>query len=249
MQRDWISGPPDRDRMTVSTDSERLKRAAAEAALTLVRSDMVLGLGTGSTIRHLLELLGEAIRSGRLARIVGVPTSEQTRSRARDAGIELVEFGAGVAPDLTIDGADEVSPSLDLIKGMGGALLREKMVAQASDRLVIIVDERKIVERLGTISPLPVEVAAWGMHAHVGFLETLGALVSIREDATGRVVLSDNGNAFFDCRFPEGIDDPAALEGRLARRSGIVDTGLFLGMADEVLIASDAGVRTMTRGG
>jgi ribose 5-phosphate isomerase A len=210
---------------------------------------MVLGLGTGSTIRHLLELLGEAIRSGRLARIVGVPTSEQTRSRARDAGIELVEFGAGVAPDLTIDGADEVSPSLDLIKGMGGALLREKMVAQASHRLVIIVDERKIVERLGTISPLPVEVVAWGMHAHIGFLETLGALVSIREDATGQVVLSDNGNAFFDCRFPEGIDDPAALEVRLARRAGIVDTGLFLGMADEVLIASDAGVRTMTRGG
>jgi ribose 5-phosphate isomerase A len=235
--------------MTVSTDPERLKRAAAEAALTLVRSDMVLGLGTGSTIRHLLELLGEAIRSGTLTRIVGVPTSEQTRSRARDAGIELVEFGAGVAPDLTIDGADEVSPSLDLIKGMGGALLREKMVAQASHRLVIIVDERKIVERLGTISPLPVEVVAWGMHAHIGFLETLGALVSIREDATGQVVLSDNGNAFFDCRFPEGIDDPAALEVRLARRAGIVDTGLFLGMADEVLIASDAGVRTMTRGG
>jgi ribose 5-phosphate isomerase A len=235
--------------MTVSADPERLKRAAAESALTLVRSDMVLGLGTGSTIRHLLELLGEAIRSGRLARVVGVPTSEQTRSRARDAGIELVEFGAGVAPDLTIDGADEVSPSLDLIKGMGGALLREKMVAQASDRLVIIVDERKIVERLGTVSPLPVEVVGWGMHAHIGFLETLGALVSIREDATGGVVLSDNGNAFFDCRFPEGIDDPAELDRRLARRAGIVDTGLFLGMADEVLIASDAGVRTMTRGG
>ena len=208
---------------------------------------MVLGLGTGSTVRHLLDMLGEAVRSGRLRDIVAVPTSVQTELRAEEVGIELIGLGDRAAVDLTIDGADEVSPELDLIKGMGGALLREKMVAQASERVVIIAEASKVVDRLGTLSPLPVEVVEWGMDAHVQFLEELGATVAVRRSAEGSPVRSDNGNFFLDCRFPEGIADTRDLEAGLAARSGIVESGLFLGIAHEALIASEDGVRTMQR--
>ncbi len=231
----------------VSADPEDLKRASARAALSFVESGMVLGLGTGSTVRHLLELLGAALRSGALSDIVGVPTSLQTEARAREEGIDLVELGRGGFPDLTIDGADEVSPELDLVKGMGGALLREKMVAQASRRVVIIADRGKLVDRLGTRSPLPVEVIEWGLRSHVAFLESEGAAVSVRSSAEGVPVRSDNGNLFLDCRFPSGIPDPRGLELALSSRAGIVGSGLFLGIADVAVIASEEGVRTMTR--
>ena len=225
-----------------------LKRAAAKVALSYVRSGMVLGLGTGSTVRHLLDMLGEAVRSGRLRDIIAVPTSVQTEVRAEEVGIELMGLGDHAALDLTIDGADEVSPELDLLKGMGGALLREKMVAQASERVVIIADASKVVERLGTVSPLPVEVVEWGMDAHVHFLEELGATVALRRSGEGAPVRSDNGNFFLDCRFPDGIADTRDLEAGLAARAGIVESGLFLGIAHEVLIASEEGVRSMQRG-
>ena len=228
-------------------DRDGLKRAAAEAALSYVRSGMALGLGTGSTVRHLLDLLGEAVRSGRLSDIVAVPTSVQTEVQAEEVGIALVQLGRHATLDLTIDGADEVSPELDLIKGMGGALLREKMVAQASERVVIIADESKVVERLGTVSPLPVEVVEWGMDAHVHFLEQLGATVSLRTSGEGSPVRSDNGNFFLDCRFPDGIADPSGVEAGLAARSGIVESGLFLGLAHEALIATREGVRALRR--
>jgi ribose 5-phosphate isomerase A len=231
----------------LSSDRDELKRAAAEVALSYVRSGMALGLGTGSTVRHLLDLLGEAVRSGRLRDVVAVPTSVQTEVRAQEVGIELVGLGDRAALDLTIDGADEVSPELDLIKGMGGALLREKMVAQASERVVIIADASKVVDRLGTISPLPVEVVGWGMDAHVHFLEELGATVAVRRSGEGSPIRSDNGNFFLDCRFPDGIADARGLEARLAARSGIVESGLFLGIAHEALIASEGGVRTIQR--
>lgn len=231
----------------MGSSPEELKRAAAEAALGFVESDMVLGLGTGSTVRHLLDLLGDAVRAGTLTGIVGVPTSIQTDTRAREVGIDLMGLGDGRSPHLTIDGADEVSPMLDLIKGMGGALLREKMVAQASDRLVIIADSSKLVQRLGSLSPLPIEIVEWGMKSHVAFMEELGAAVSVRTAADGSTVRSDNGNLFLDCRFPGGIDDPADLDAKLAGRAGIVDSGFFLGMADAVVVASESGVSTMTR--
>lgn len=225
---------------------EELKRDAAAVALESVESGMVLGLGTGSTVRHFVDLLAQALDGGRLQDIVGVPTSVQTQVQATGLGIPLVDLAAHETLDLTVDGADEIGPGLDLIKGLGGALLREKMVAQASNRLLIISDDTKRVERLGTRSPLPVEVVDWALGAHRRFLESTGAAVTLR--MTGDTpTRSDNGNVFLDCRYPEGIDDLAGLEHALAYRAGIVDSGLFLGMAYAAVIASPAGVETIGR--
>jgi ribose 5-phosphate isomerase A len=224
---------------------DELKHAAAAEALTSVRSGMVLGLGTGSTVRHFVDLLGEALRSGALSDIVGVPTSVRTEMQAIDVGIPLVALGAREVIDLTVDGADEISPELDLIKGLGGALLREKMVAQASRRLVIISDDTKLVTLLGERTPLPVEVVDWALDAQTRFLSATGAQVDLRLDPDGSPVRSDNGNVFLDCRYPDGIPDVAALDERLAHRAGVVDSGLFLGMAAEAVIASPTGVRTL----
>jgi ribose 5-phosphate isomerase A len=228
-------------------DAEALKRRAAEAAFTRVRSGMVLGLGTGSTVAHLLDLLGAALASGELEEIVGVPTSVQTQEQARRLGIPLIGLHERPRIDLTIDGADEVSPDLDLIKGAGGALLREKMVAQASERLLIIADGGKVVRRLGTASPLPVEVVSWGWEVHVAFLRDWGAVATLRTAPDGGPARSDNGQLFLDCRFEGGIEDPYALDRALSQRAGIVETGLFLGLADEALIASAGGVETMRK--
>lgn len=221
---------------------DTLKRKAAEAAFALVRSDMVLGLGTGSTVAHLLDLLGQALRSGDLGGIVAVPTSVRTETRARELGIELIGLAERPSLDLTIDGADEVSPRLELIKGGGGALLREKMVAQASERLVIIADSAKAVARLGTTFPLPLEVVRWGWEAHVTFMRDWGAEAVLRTASDGSPAESDNGQLLLDCHFPDGIPDPGALEAALAGRAGVVETGLFLGLADEALIADEHGV-------
>jgi ribose 5-phosphate isomerase A len=227
---------------------EELKRKAAEVALESVESGMVLGLGTGSTVRHLVELLGRALDTGALTDIVGVPTSIQTEAQARDLQIPLIGLGDRDELDLTIDGADEVSPELDLIKGLGGALLREKMVAQASRRLLIISDDTKLVDRLGLRAPLPVEVVDWALDAQSQFLESTGAAVSLRLTTDGTPVKSDNGNVFLDCSFSDGIADPRALEETLAFRAGVVDSGLFLDMADLAVIAAPSGIRTLRRG-
>ncbi len=224
-----------------------LKRNAAEAALTSVQSGMVLGLGTGSTVRHFVDLLGAAIGNGSLTDIVGVPTSLQTEAQARALEIPLVDLGDRDSLDLTIDGADEIDPSLDLIKGLGAALLREKMVAQASKRLIIISDDSKLVDRLGTRAPLPVEVVDWAVGAQKRFLESTGAIVTLRTASDGSTVHSDNGNVFLDCAFENGIDEPVELERTLLYRAGVVGTGLFLGMADEAVIAQPSGVRIMKR--
>lgn len=240
-----VPGPLDPTRPRLTRDD--LKLAAARTALTAVESGMAIGLGTGSTVRHLVELIGDALDAGSLDDIVAVPTSVQTERQARSRGIALAELGESPPLDITIDGADEVSPDLDLIKGLGGALLREKMVAQASRRLVIICDETKLVERLGTKAPLPVEVVDWATGHQARFLESLGAQVSLRIDDDDAPVKSDNGNVFLDCTFPDGIADPAGLERTLLYRAGIVDTGLFLGMTDEVVVASADGTRTLRR--
>lgn len=207
---------------------------------------MALGLGTGSTVRHLVDLLGQALREGTLADVVGVPTSVQTERQAMDVGIPLISLGSGVELDLTIDGADEIAPGLDLIKGLGAALLREKMVAQASRRLIIISDDSKLVSRLGSRAPLPVEVVDWSVESTEGFIRDTGAEVVLRVVSDGAVVRSDNGNVFLDAHYPNGIGDASALQRRLVDRAGIVDTGLFLGMAEAAVIASMDGVFTLT---
>ena len=227
--------------------AEELKRDAAERALTYVRSGMVLGLGTGSTVAHFIEALGEALASGALRGIQAVPSSERTTREAEAVGVPLVDLADHPVLALTVDGTDEVTEDLDLVKGMGGALLREKMIAQASQRFVVIADERKVVPRLGTVSPLPVEVVPWGVGAQLRLLESEGAEVAVRSGPRGAPYVSDNGNLILDCRFPEGIADPYGLDDRLRRRAGVVETGLFLGMADEAIIASSEGVQVMWR--
>jgi len=228
-------------------DTEALKRLAATQALTEVHDGMVLGLGTGSTVAHFLQALGVALEQGTLAGVVGVPSSIRTGREARSLGIPLATLAEHPVLDLTVDGADEVTPELDLIKGMGGALLREKIVAQASRRFIMIGDEGKAVTRLGTLSPLPVEVVDWGWSGHVAYLEALGAEVSVRKSDDGFPLKSDNGNLILHCRFPDGIDDPARLDGELHARAGMVETGFFLGMAHQAILAGADGVRVLRR--
>lgn len=236
---------PREDHAPVNADA--LKRAAAEVALESVESGMVLGLGTGSTVWHFVDLLGSALQSGALSNVVGVPTSVRTRIQAEEMGIPLVGLSDRPALDLTVDGADEIAPDLDLIKGLGAALLREKMVAQASRRLLIISDDSKLVDRLGARGPLPVEVVDWAVGAQIRFLKATGATVALRVAADGEPIRSDNGNVFLDCRYPDGITDPQGLERTLLYRAGIVDTGLFLAMADEAIVAGSGGVRRLKR--
>jgi ribose 5-phosphate isomerase A len=231
----------------MTSDREALKRQAAERALEHVRDGMVLGLGTGSTMRHLLELLAERRRAGALGRITGVPTSRETAERARALGIPLATLEQEPRLDLALDGADEIDPRLDLIKGLGGALLWEKIVACAADRLVIIADESKLVNRLGERAPVPVEVVPFGWTTHLARLDRLGANAVLRTDAAGQPFVTDGGHYILDCRFEGGIPDPAALEAELCRMPGVVETGLFLGMAQAAVVAGEGGVRMIER--
>jgi ribose 5-phosphate isomerase A len=220
-----------------------LKRAAAEAAAELVQDGMVVGLGTGSTAAYAVEALARRRRQG--LRFVGIPTSERTAVQATAADIPLTSFAEHRQIDLTIDGADEVERgTLNLIKGLGGALLREKIVAAASRRLVIIVDGAKLVDRLGTRGPVPVEVVAFGLEATRAALEVLGASARLRLSPAGEPFVTDSGNRILDCRFGP-IADPARLEERIGRVVGVVESGLFISRADPVLVADAAGVHRL----
>lgn len=223
--------------------SDRLKRDAAEASLADVRDGMVLGLGTGSTAALMVDALGRRVREG--LRIVGIPTSERTAEQARGLGIPLTDFAAHPAIDLTIDGADEVhTGTLDLVKGLGGALLREKIVAAASARMTVIVDGSKLVPALGRVR-VPVEVTPFGWHATARHLRQAGADPVLRggEAAPFR---TDGGNLILDCAFG-AIADPAALETRIGMIPGVVESGLFIGLATKVIAATDGGIRTLER--
>ena len=227
---------------------QEMKRAAAAHAARRLHDDMVVGLGSGSTAALFLESLGARLHGGRLRNVVGVATSLETASAAAILKIPVTTLRRGMSIDLTVDGADEVDPRLDLVKGLGGALMREKMVAQASVRLLIVVDEKKIVDRLGTRSPVPVEVVPFGWSAQSAFIESLGARAALRtREGTSEPFVTDNGNYVLDCFFEEGIDDPSRLDALLHERAGIVETGLFLGMADEIVIGGEKGVRSLTR--
>ena len=228
---------------TADIDRDALKRAAAEAAVQLVEEGMVVGLGTGSTAAFAIEALARRYREG--LHFVGIPTSERTASLAAAADLPLTSFREHRQIDLTIDGADEVERgTLNLIKGLGGALLREKIVAAASRRLAIIVDGTKLVDRLGMRAPVPVEVVAFGLEATRTALEVLGASVRLRVLPSGEPFITDSGNRILDCRFGT-IADPARLEERIRRVVGVVESGLFISRADPVFVADEAGVHRL----
>jgi ribose 5-phosphate isomerase A len=222
---------------------DALKRAAAEAAVELVRDGMIVGLGTGSTAAFAVEALARRHRQG--LSFLGIPTSERTAAQAKAAGIPLTSFAEHRQIDLTIDGADEVERgTLNLIKGLGGALLREKIVAAASQRLAIIVDGAKLVDRLGTHSPVPVEVVTFGLEPTQTALEVLGASVRLRLSPSGVPFVTDSGNRILDCSFGP-IAEPARLEGHIRRVIGVVESGLFISRADPVFVADAAGVHRL----
>ncbi|CAN5710089.1 ribose-5-phosphate isomerase RpiA [soil metagenome] len=228
------------------SDRAAQKRAAAAHAVGLIESGMRVGLGTGSTAWHVVDLLAAKLRDGDLNGIVAVPTSRATEDQARALGIPLSTLDETTSLDLTIDGTDEVDPALDLIKGLGGALLWEKIVARASDRLVIVADDSKEVPRLGARAPLPVEVVPFGWRTHVDAFAAAGARPVLRADGDAPFV-TDGGHYIIDLHFTDGISDAAALEATLRARAGIVETGLFIGMADAVMVATADGVRVRER--
>lgn len=228
-------------------EATRLKQRAAEAAVEFVESGMVVGLGHGSTASFAVVRIAQLLSDGRLANILGVACSGGVEQQARQLGIPLTTLDRHPVVDLTIDGADEVDPQLDLIKGGGGALLREKIVARASRREIIVVDESKLSPTLGTHWPVPVEVVALDWQAQVAYVESLGARPVLRRNSDGTPFQTDQGNLILDCHFGP-IEDPAALAARLSERAGILEHGLFLGLATDVIVASPRSVRRMKRG-
>ncbi len=224
------------------------KRQAAERAVALVEDGMKLGLGTGSTARLVLEALAARREGGELRHVVGVPTSSDTRARAAELGIPLSTLDDTPRLDLTLDGADEVDPALDLIKGLGGALLWEKIVASASDRLVIVVDDSKLVQRLGSRSPLPVEVVPFGWRTLLPEIREIGADPTLRQRDDGQPFRTDGGHFILDCRFDAGLDGPV-VEREIRSLTGVVETGLFINMADTVVVGGPEGTRLLQRGG
>jgi len=233
------------DASVTDADRDALKRAAAEAAVELVEDGMVVGLGTGSTAAFAVEAL--ARRHGQGLRFVGIATSQRTAAQAAAAGIPLTSFAEHRQIDLTIDGADEVERgTLNLIKGLGGALLREKIVANASRRLAIIVDGAKLVDRLGMHAPVPVEVVAFGLEATQAALEALGASARLRLSLAHEPFVTDSGNNILDCSFGP-IANPAGLEERIGHIVGVVESGLFIGRAGPVFVADAAGVHRLER--
>ncbi|HSO96025.1 MAG TPA: ribose-5-phosphate isomerase RpiA [Acidimicrobiia bacterium] len=223
------------------------KQAAAEAAVTEVRSGMAVGLGTGSTAIFATRRIGALLQQGDLHELVAFATSEDTRREAERLGIPMLSEDLPRSLDVTIDGADEVDPDLNLIKGGGGAQLREKVVAQASQRELIVVDETKISPRLGTRHVLPVEVLTFAWSSQARYLESLGATtVTVRVGSNGDRFRTDQGNLVLDCDFGP-IDDAPGLAALLDDRAGIVGHGLFLGLTSAVVVGGPDGVRWLTQ--
>ena len=229
--------------------ADEWKRQAAARALEDVRDGMRLGLGTGSTAKYFVELLGERVRDG--LRVIGVPTSEATRVLAQACGVPLTTLDAIDRLDLTVDGADEIDARLDLIKGGGGALLREKIVASASDRMIVIADESKLVERLGRF-PLPIEVVAFGLSATRRVVEAvmakagLAGALEMRKAPGGLVFVTDSGHCILDAHLGS-IPDAPALARRLGEIPGVAEHGLFIGLARTSILAGAAALRVIER--
>jgi ribose 5-phosphate isomerase A len=226
------------------SDTVEMKRLAGEEAAGQVRDGMIVGLGTGSTVHYTVMRLGEMVREG--LNITGIPTSKATERLATEQGIKLGTLAEHPSIDITIDGADEVDPQLNLIKGMGGALLREKVVASVSEKMIVVVDDSKLVETLGTKSPLPVEVVPFALSPCLAELGKLCDETVVRT-VGGQAYVTDNGNNIVDCRF-SGIPEPRVLENKLMGIPGVVENGLFLGLATLAVVGTPGGVsiRRMT---
>jgi ribose 5-phosphate isomerase A len=246
-QRDWVgeNGVIMSD-AALTDPAARLKQAAAEHAVQYVESGMKVGLGTGSTAIFATRRIGEMLRAGELRDIVAFATSKATAQEAVRLGIPLMPEELPENLDVTIDGADEVDPDMNLIKGGGGALLREKIVAQASRREIIVVDETKPSPRLGTRWPVPVEVLPFGWLAQARFVESLGARYAIRENRDGTRFVTDSGNMILDCSFGP-IGDAPRLAAALSARAGIVEHGLFIDLATDLIVAGASGVQHRAR--
>ena len=227
----------------VQSIHEPEKQAAARAAVQLIESGSVVGLGSGSTATYAIRFLAERVRSG--LKIVGVPTSQATKSLAEQLGIPLTTLEENSVIDIDIDGADEIDPQLNLIKGGGGALLREKVIASASKHFIVVAESTKLVPHLGKF-PLPVEVIPFAEPLIKARIEALGAQVSLREYAYGNPYVTDEGHHILDCNFGE-IADPAGLDARLHAIPGVVEHGLFIGMAAMGFIGKDGGVVQVKR--
>jgi ribose 5-phosphate isomerase A len=223
--------------------NDDFKRQAAIAALDEVRNDMVVGLGTGSTASHFIRELGTRVREG--LNVVAIPTSKASDRLAHEVGIPLTSFHQNPTIDVTVDGADEVSPELDLIKGLGGALVREKIVARASRRVVIVADETKVVQRLGSRTVIPIEVIPFAVELVTLRLAEWGGQAEVRQKS-GKPFVSDNGNMVLDWRHGT-IEQPSVLEKQIKDITGVVDSGLFCGIADLVIVAGSTGFRKMER--
>jgi len=223
--------------------NDQEKEAAARASLRFVKDGQVVGLGTGSTAAYFIKLLGEEVKKG--LRIRGIPTSVRSREQAISLGIPVITLDDCQKIDVTVDGADEVDPQLRLIKGGGGALLREKIVASATRQMIVVADASKQVERLGKF-PLPVEVIRFAQALVAERISTLGAEVQLRRDAAGSVYVTDENNHILDCRFGE-MQDPDGLARQLSEMPGVVEHGLFIGMASVVLFARGSEIVELKR--
>lgn len=227
------------------TAIEELKRQAAERAVEYIQSGMVVGLGTGSTAVFAVRRIGALLAAGQLQRVVGIPTAEVTAREAERLGIPLGTLDEHPTVDVTIDGADEIDPHLNLIKGLGGALLREKIVAAASRRFIVVADESKRVEQLGTRAPVPVEVVPFARRPVAGYLASLGARV-IERRQDGQPFITDEGNIILDCHFA-GLPNPQEMAQLIRAQPGVVEHGMFLGMATEAIVAGKRGIIVLER--
>lgn len=225
-------------------EKEELKKLAGEEALKHIEEGMIVGLGTGSTIEYTLRKLGQMVREG--FKIKGIPTSIHTKRIAKEENIPLTNLDENTIIDVTIDGADEVDSNLSLIKGGGGALVREKIIAFNSKRVIIVVDDSKIVKALGIDFPLPVEVVKFGWTSTKKTLEEFGCEVELREIIPGEPYITDNGNYILDCDFLR-IENPEQLEIDINLIPGVVDNGLFINLVNEVIVGSKQGVLTLNK--
>jgi len=221
---------------------DRAKRNAAEEAVKFVKDGMIVGLGTGSTAKIVVDLIGEKLSKD--FKIKGMPTSIKTKQQAEKLGIELINIDDQDVIDLAIDGADEVAPDMSLIKGLGGALLREKKVEKKAKELIIIVDESKMVGKLGR-GELPVEVRSEYHESTATEIENIGCEAKLRLEDNGEIFVTDNKNYIYHCLFPNGIENPKEMDKKLQSINGVRDTGLFINMATKIIIGNDEGTRIL----